>query len=146
MDRDFFSLTVFGGNLLAGDVHSSVTLDRHVQPCQWTGSISLLISGLLWASAPSLEAWRDSPVFLLLIPCYPVQTSFHVRTVNPSKGREQSVLRWLINRIEFFEISLRPHLYLGPSTTYFTQNLHLNKIFDFILFLYSFYFLLYFDT
>ena len=31
VERNFFSLTVFGGNLLAGDVHSSVTMDRHVQ-------------------------------------------------------------------------------------------------------------------
>ena len=30
----FFSLTVFGGNLLAGDVHSSVTMDRYVQDRQ----------------------------------------------------------------------------------------------------------------
>ena len=29
--RTFFSLTVFGRNLLAGDVHSSVTMDRYVQ-------------------------------------------------------------------------------------------------------------------
>ena len=27
LGRGFFSLTVFGGNLLAGDVHSSVTID-----------------------------------------------------------------------------------------------------------------------
>ena len=31
VERNFFSLTVFGWNLLAGDVHSSVTMDRHVQ-------------------------------------------------------------------------------------------------------------------
>ena len=31
VDRNFFSLTVFGGNFLAGDVHSSVTMDRHVK-------------------------------------------------------------------------------------------------------------------
>ena len=31
VERSFFSLTAFGGNLLAVDVHSSVTMDRHVQ-------------------------------------------------------------------------------------------------------------------
>ena len=31
VERNFFSLTVFGGNLLAGNVHSRVTMDRHVQ-------------------------------------------------------------------------------------------------------------------
>ena len=31
VDRNLFSLTVFGGNPLAGDVHSSVIMDRHVQ-------------------------------------------------------------------------------------------------------------------
>ena len=30
-ERNFFSLTVFGGNLLADDIHASVTMDRHVQ-------------------------------------------------------------------------------------------------------------------
>ena len=53
-----FRLAVFSRNLLAGDVHSNVTMDRHVQACQWTGSISLLTWRLLWASACSLEAWR----------------------------------------------------------------------------------------
>ena len=28
VERNFFSLTIFGGNLSAGDVHSSVTMDR----------------------------------------------------------------------------------------------------------------------
>ena len=36
--------------------------------------------------------------------------SLHARTVNPSKGREQDLPRWLMNRIQFFEISLRPLL------------------------------------
>ena len=31
VEKNFFSLTIFGGNLLAGDVHSSVTMDGHVQ-------------------------------------------------------------------------------------------------------------------
>ena len=31
VERNFFSLTVFGGNLLADDVHSSVAMDRHIQ-------------------------------------------------------------------------------------------------------------------
>ena len=31
VDRNLFSLTVFGGKLLAGDSHSSVELDRHFQ-------------------------------------------------------------------------------------------------------------------
>ena len=31
VETKFFSLAVFCGNLLAGDVHSSVALDRHVQ-------------------------------------------------------------------------------------------------------------------
>ena len=31
LERNFFSLTVFGGILLADDVHSSVTMDRHGQ-------------------------------------------------------------------------------------------------------------------
>ena len=30
VERNFFSLTVLRGNLLAGDVHSNVTMDRHV--------------------------------------------------------------------------------------------------------------------
>ena len=67
VDRNFFSLAVFGGNLLAGDVHSSVAMDSHVQACQWTGSISLLTWGLLWASAYSLEVWGDNGIFLLLM-------------------------------------------------------------------------------
>ena len=29
VEKNFFSLTVFGGNLLSGDVHSSVTMDGH---------------------------------------------------------------------------------------------------------------------
>ena len=44
--RNFFSLAVFGGNLLAGDVHSSMALDIHVQAWQWIGSICLLTWGL----------------------------------------------------------------------------------------------------
>ena len=61
-----FRLAVFGENLLAGDVHSSVTMDRHVQAWQWIGSICLLTWGLLWASAYSLEAWSRNNIFLLL--------------------------------------------------------------------------------
>ena len=66
VERNFFSLIVFGGNLLVGDVHSSVTMDRHVQVWQWIGSIYLLIWGLPWASACSLVAWSHSLGFLLL--------------------------------------------------------------------------------
>ena len=62
-----FIMAAFSGILLAGDVHSSVAFDRHVQSCQWTGSISLLTWGLLWASACSIEVWGDSLVFLLLM-------------------------------------------------------------------------------
>ena len=51
VEWNFFSLTVFDGNLLAGDVHSSVTIDRHVQAWQWIGCIYLLTWGLLWPSA-----------------------------------------------------------------------------------------------
>ena len=61
-----FRLIVFSGNLLADDVHSSVAVDRHVQACQWTGSISLLTWGLLWGYAYWLEAWRCTLAFLLL--------------------------------------------------------------------------------
>ena len=42
VERNFFSLTVFGGNLLAGDVHSRVTMDRHAPSWQWIVSTSLL--------------------------------------------------------------------------------------------------------
>ena len=66
VERNFCSLAVFGGNLLAGDVHSSVAIDRHVQSLQWTGSILQFTWGLLWASACLLEAWGDTLVFLLL--------------------------------------------------------------------------------
>ena len=66
VDRNFFSLTVFGGNLLVVNVYLCVTMDRHIQACQWTSSISLLTWYLLWASACSLEAWRCSPIFLRL--------------------------------------------------------------------------------
>ena len=31
VERDLFSLAVFGGNLLADDVDSNVAMDRHVQ-------------------------------------------------------------------------------------------------------------------
>ena len=31
VERNFFSLVVFDSNLLAGDVHSSVTMNGHVQ-------------------------------------------------------------------------------------------------------------------
>ena len=31
VERNFFLLTVFGGNLLAGDLHSYVIMDRHGQ-------------------------------------------------------------------------------------------------------------------
>ena len=64
IERNFFSLTVSGVILLAGDVHSSVTMDRHVQAWQWTGSISLLTWGLLWASICSLEVWNRNGVSL----------------------------------------------------------------------------------
>ena len=62
-----FRLAVFSRNLLAGDVHSGVALDRHVHACQWPGSISLLPWSLLSASACSLEGCGDSPTFLLLM-------------------------------------------------------------------------------
>ena len=32
VERNFFSLTVLGRNVSAGDVYSSLTMDRHVQP------------------------------------------------------------------------------------------------------------------
>ena len=67
VEWDFFSLTVFGGNFLVGDVHSSIALDRYVQAWQWIDSISLLIWGPLWLSACSLEAWGGSLTFLLLV-------------------------------------------------------------------------------
>ena len=31
VERNLFLLTVFGKNFIAGDVHSNVTMDRHVQ-------------------------------------------------------------------------------------------------------------------
>ena len=43
---------------------------------------------------------------MFFIPYYFIQASLRVCIVNPSKRREQGVLRWLINRIQFFEISL----------------------------------------
>ena len=49
IERNFFSLAVFGGNLLADDVQSRMAMDRH-----------------LWASACSLEAWGRNGIFLLL--------------------------------------------------------------------------------
>ena len=66
VERNFFSLRVFGGNLLAHDVDSSMTMDRHVQEWKWIGSIYLLTWGLLWASACSLEACGSILGFLLL--------------------------------------------------------------------------------
>ena len=57
IERNFFSLAVFGGNLLADDVQSSVTMVRHVQSWQWIDSICLLTWGLLLASVCSLEAY-----------------------------------------------------------------------------------------
>ena len=51
LENNFFSLKVFSRTLLAYDVHSSVTMDRHVQ----------------LASAYSLEAyWPGNSIFLLL--------------------------------------------------------------------------------
>ena len=32
VETNFFFLAVFGENLLAGDIHTSVTIDRDVQP------------------------------------------------------------------------------------------------------------------
>ena len=63
----FFRLAVFSGNLLAGNVHSSMALDRYVQVCQWTGIISLLTWALLWASTCSLEACGEILGFLLVV-------------------------------------------------------------------------------
>ena len=77
VERSFFSLTVFGGNLLAGDVNWSMTMDRHVQAWQWIGSISLLTWGLFWASACSLESWDDTLVFLLLLLLHLYVTSIY---------------------------------------------------------------------
>ena len=74
---NFFSLTVFGGNLLADNVHSSVTMDRHVQACQWTGSISLLTWVLLWESACSVEGCGDT-----LFSYYSYCASVYVRVVS----------------------------------------------------------------
>ena len=79
VERNFFSLIVFGRNLLPDDVHSSVTMDRHVQTWQWIDSISLLTWGLLSASACSLEACNDSLTFLLL-------TSKSLNTGTPGKS------------------------------------------------------------
>ena len=76
-------MAVFGGNLLAGDAHASVTLDRHVQSWQWTGSISLLTWGLFWTSALSLDAYDRSPVFLLL-QCDICQFWVHLRCNKPN--------------------------------------------------------------
>ena len=63
VEKSFFSLTVFGGILLAGDIHSSVTMDRHVRGWQWTGMYNLNLpphlgsEAVFWASACSLETW-----------------------------------------------------------------------------------------
>ena len=67
VERNFFSLTIFGGNFLAWDVHLSMTISSYVQAWQWIGSISLLTWGLLWASASSLEACGSILDFLLLV-------------------------------------------------------------------------------
>ena len=66
VERNFFSLTVFGGNLLAGHVHSSIAMNRHVQSWQWIDSICLLTWGLHWASASPLETCDRNGIFLLL--------------------------------------------------------------------------------
>ena len=78
----FFSLTVFGVNLLAGDVHSSVTMDRHIQTWQRTGVSNLQLSSHLrseavfWASVCSFEAYCSSTLpFLLLSQKTPVLES-----------------------------------------------------------------------
>ena len=65
-ERNFFPSAVFGGILLAGDLHSIVTMVTHVQAWQWIGSIFLLTWGLLWASACLLEVCDRSRFFLLL--------------------------------------------------------------------------------
>ena len=41
VERNFFSLAVFHGIDLVGDVHASVTMDRHVQGWQWIGNIAI---------------------------------------------------------------------------------------------------------
>ena len=41
VERNFFSLAVFHGIHLVGDVHASVTMDRHVQGWQWIGNIAI---------------------------------------------------------------------------------------------------------
>ena len=66
VEKNFFSLTVFGGNLLAGHVHSSIAMNRHVQSWQWIDSICLLTWGLHWASASPLETCDRNGIFLLL--------------------------------------------------------------------------------
>ena len=81
VQRNFFSLIVFGGNLLAGDVNSTVTMDRHAQAWQWIDSISLLPWGLLWASACSLEACSRGGVFLLLLSV--IETVFWLYYLQP---------------------------------------------------------------
>ena len=68
--RNLFSLAVFVGNLLAGFVHSSLALDRHVQVWQWIGSICYVTWILLWASACSLEAWGENPTFQIIAPLF----------------------------------------------------------------------------
>ena len=63
VERNFFSLTVFDENLLAGDVYSSVALDRHVQDMQ---RLPTHLRPTLAISACSLEAWGRNGIFLLL--------------------------------------------------------------------------------
>ena len=68
VERNFFSLTVLRGNLLAGDVHSNVTMDRHVHAWEWIDNICLLTWYLLWASAYLLEVWSHIAHWGIKIP------------------------------------------------------------------------------
>ena len=106
VERNFVSLTVFGGNLLLSDVHSSVTMGRHVQAWQWIGSISLVTWGLLWASVCSLEAC-DCFLGFLLLTTYPFWYIYELLSFNVS----DSLITMLIPVVWFPHVQVSPTLY-----------------------------------
>ena len=109
MERNFFSSTVFGGNLLGGDVHSSVTMDRHIQAQQWRGNISLFTLGLLWSSTCLLEVCGGTLVLLLLRPllqysrCYQDLVKFCIKI--PTRD----ILRISLDAVQDFASCTRPY-------------------------------------
>ena len=79
---NFFLLTVFGGNILACDVYSSMAMDWHAQAGKWLSTIFLLNWGLIWVSPCSLEACSRILGFLLL-------TVFSYFSLNLGEGESE---------------------------------------------------------